>query len=182
MVKRFVILTFLAGLIAPAASAGTPIVCAPAKMAKALTALQWPHEGIIGGTCKGVGKPRQGAYTGFRCVLTWQTNAGASGKVAAWAKPAAGGRVCGSTSSLRACKLLARGPLPGDPTVCSANDPGRCAEAAAKAAVVAKHGLQVNLVCAPAATIYAWTCTPTSGTYTVTFTRGVSGWATTVTP
>lgn len=170
-----------------------PVYWTPSHMVAALTALQYPHPGILNGSCTGLLTPRHRAYSAFRCRITWQIigtngNPTQTGTVRAFAKPAPAGRVCGSTVSLSSCRLLAAGPLAGDPTVCTATRPDPvqkahdCAQAAAKAAIVAKLGVQVNLVCEQAATVYVWNCTRTAGPATVTFTRGVSAWTATVTP
>lgn len=174
-------------ILASSASAAIPIYWTPAKMVKALTALQYPHAGILGGVCRGATKARHGTYAGFRCVMTWQIigTGGASttsGKAVAYAKPLTAGRVCGSTRSLRACIILAAGPLAGDPTVCAGESSAQCAHDAAKNAIVAKHGVQVNLTCTQGSTVYSWSCTSSAGPYTVMFTKGTSAWTTTVTP
>lgn len=152
----------------------------PARMAAALTALRYPPatQNVWKTVCVGIAPRHDGMFAAFRCTVTYIGHT----RRTVWAKPLNTGRICGSTVSLRACKPLASGPLAGDPTVCSVNRPADCAQAAAKNAVIAKHGMQVNLVCTQAATIYAWTCTPTSGTYTVTFTKGAAAWTTAVTP
>jgi len=185
---------FIAALVATGAEAATPIWWTPAHMAKALTALQYPHPGTLGGRCVGATKARHGTYTGFRCRMVWQIegSSGAStnsGTVTVWARPLPAGRVCGSTRSLAACRPLAKGPLAGDPTVCTvtrttpAEQAHDCASAAAKTAIVAKHGDGVaNLRCDEQQDLYHWSCESLSGPFLVVFTRGVSAWTVTVTP
>lgn len=171
-------------IFAATASAAVPIYWTPTKMSKALIALQFPHQGTFSGVCKGAGKARKGAFAAFRCSMGWQL-AGPplqSGKQTVWAKPMSGGRVCASTSSLKACRLLAKRPLADDPTKCQVNDPTACAQAASKAAIVAKHGGQVNLACTQGSDVYHWACTSSGGPYTVVWSKGVSQWNARVTP
>jgi len=191
MFKTLTPIICVAALAAGGASAATPIWWTPAHMAKALTALQYPHPGILAGTCKGATKARRGAYTGFRCQMTWQIEgtggvATTSGKATVWARPLAHGRVCGSTISLASCRPLKPGPLAGDPTVCFLNDPARCAENAAELAARKHVGGPGGLWQGP-----SFDCTligtlkyscPLDQVYTVTFTKGVSAWTATVTP
>lgn len=166
------------------ATASTPIYWSPTKMANALIALQYPHQGLFSGTCKGASKQHHHAYSAFRCSLKWQLDGPplTSGTVRVFARPLVHGRVCGSTSSLKACRPLKKGPLANDPRVCSVDDPVRCAQAASKATVVAKDGPQVNLVCTEAGSVLVWSCTSSSGTVKVTWAKGLSSWIAKVTP
>lgn len=165
------------------ASAATPIYWTPAHMVKALISLQYPHAGVFSGTCQGTSKSRRHAFTAFRCSLKWQIEgAYKSGTARVFARPLAHGRVCGSTSSLKACRPLKKGPLANDPRICSVDDPARCAQAASKAAVVAKEGMQTNLVCTEAGSVLVWSCTSSAGTVSVTWSKGLSSWIAKITP
>lgn len=189
MGKHFAFLSILALVWVGVASAATPIYWTPPKMVAALKALQWPHQGILSGVCRGQSKARHGAYTGFRCTLTWQTTGAGgleSGKVAAWARPLARGRVCGSTVSLRACRPLAAGPLANDPHVCTATDKTVCVTQNSKLALRRHLGgpgglYQGDASCQPAVGLVV-SCVAGGSPYTVTWTRGISAWTAAVTP
>lgn len=171
------------------AQAAAPIYWPPGRMVKALIALQYPHPGILNGTCKGLSKARRGTYMGFRCLLDWQTSGTTgleSGRSTVWARPLARGRVCGSTMSLKLCRPLAQGPLAGDPTICSANDRVLCLHNAAVMAARRHVGgpggaFQGQVSCTQTGPL-TFSCTLGTGVYTVRFTKGVSQWLTTVTP
>lgn len=181
---RVLLAAAVALIVAAPAAAATPIYWTPTHMVQALVALQYPHPGTFSGACSGAVKGRKGAFPAFRCLIRWQQDGPpiTTGTVRVYAKPMPRGRVCGSTASLARCVLLKAGPLANDPRVCQVADPVACAQAASKAAVVKKNGIQVNLACTQGSTVFVWSCTSTAGTVTVTWTKGVSSWVATISP
>jgi hypothetical protein len=184
--KRLALLAAIIGAltVTSAASAGT-IYWTPTKMATTLKALQWPHPGVVGGTCKGIGIRHGSAWPAYRCIMAWRTSTG-SGKATVWAKPRTAVSVCGSIRSLASCGQVggvAAGG--GDPRVCSYSTNGaQCAEDAAQTAVKAKIG-DGDIRCSlTGALVYrcTWSNGAGSGAYSVTFTKGATAWTTTVTP
>lgn len=190
MPRKMAIVSLVTGLaFSGTAAAATPIYWPPARMAKTLTALQYPKgaQPIFKIGCQGTSKPRNGAFAAFRCTVTYYGQT----RQVVFAKPLANGRVCGSTAGLKSCKPLTLGPLAGDPRVCNGQTSDACiavnAQASAQAHWKQQTGYSQPAVRCNPQSQFVYTCVAgqppgQTWTYTVTFTKGATAWATTVTP